>query len=167
MPYFRALKINGNENRKDFDLRTKPFHEIVLLWTMRPVHGIIDVFTVPDRTTRNSKVGYGHIWTGHHKRNSERISEIADFSLIGEVGMPYDVLFSPYHKQNIWRLTIKSQAPKWKNPSTIRCPWQTAFKCWNQSSEGDGENSKASPANPRRNRIAFECFGLSRVRCAS
>ena len=31
MPYFRALKINGNENRKDFDLRTKPFHEIVLL----------------------------------------------------------------------------------------------------------------------------------------
>ena len=34
-------------------------------------------------------------------------------------------------------------------------------------SEGDGENSKASPANPRRNRIAFECFGFSRVRCAS
>ena len=79
----------------------------------------------------------------------------------------------PQEKQRSWRwfgntrLTIKSQAPKWKNPSTIRCPWQTAFKCWNQSSEGDGENSKASPANPRRNRIAFECFGLSRVRCAS
>lgn len=50
---------------------------------------------------------YGHIWTGHHKRNSERISEIADFSLIGEVGMPYDVLFSPYHKQNIWRILSK------------------------------------------------------------
>ena len=28
---FRALKINGNENRKDFDRRMKPFHEIVLL----------------------------------------------------------------------------------------------------------------------------------------
>ena len=28
---FRALKINGSENRKDFDRRTKPFHEIVLL----------------------------------------------------------------------------------------------------------------------------------------
>ena len=27
--------------------------------------------------------------------------------------------------------------------------------------------TKASPANPRKNRIAFECFGLSRVRCAS
>ena len=25
----------------------------------------------------------------------------------------------------------------------------------------------SSPANPRKNRIAFECFGLSRVRCAS
>ena len=82
------MKINGNENRKDFDPRTKPFHEIVLLLTMRPVHGTIGVFTVPDQTTRNSKVGYGPIWTGHHKRNSERISEIADFSLIGEVGMP-------------------------------------------------------------------------------
>ncbi len=31
MPCFWALKINGNENRKDFDRRTKPFHEIVLL----------------------------------------------------------------------------------------------------------------------------------------
>jgi hypothetical protein len=30
-PCFRALKINGSENRKDFDRRTKPFHEIVLL----------------------------------------------------------------------------------------------------------------------------------------
>lgn len=29
--HFGALKINGNENRKDFDRRTKPFHEIVLL----------------------------------------------------------------------------------------------------------------------------------------
>ena len=66
-----------------------------------------------------------------------------------------------------FRLTIKSQAPKWKNPPTDRCPWQTAFKCWSWNSEGDGENSKASPANPRRNRIAFECFGSSRVRCAS
>ncbi len=27
--------------------------------------------------------------------------------------------------------------------------------------------AKASPANPRSNRIAFECFGSSRVRCAS
>lgn len=31
MPCFWALKINGNENKKDFDRRTKPFHEIVLL----------------------------------------------------------------------------------------------------------------------------------------
>jgi len=43
-------------------------------------------------------------------------------------------------------------------PMTNIIPW---------SSEGDGENSKASPANHRKNRIAFECFGLSRVRCAS
>ena len=28
---FRALKINGNENSKDFDRRMKLFHEIVLL----------------------------------------------------------------------------------------------------------------------------------------
>jgi hypothetical protein len=62
------------------------------------------VFAVPDQTTQNSKVGYGHIWTGHHKRNSERISGIADFSLIGEVGMPWGVPFSPYHKQNLWRI---------------------------------------------------------------
>lgn len=27
----------------------------------------------------SNKVGYGHIWAGHHKQNSERISEIADF----------------------------------------------------------------------------------------
>lgn len=49
------------------------------------------------------------------------------------------------HKE---RLTIKSQAPKWKNPPTDRGPWQTAFKCWNQHSEGDGENSKAKPSQP-------------------
>lgn len=29
------------------------------------------------------KVGYGQIWTGHHRRNSERISEIAVFSRFG------------------------------------------------------------------------------------
>ena len=50
---------------------------------MYPVHGTIGIFSVPDQITRNSKVGYGHIWTGHHKRNSERISEITDFSLFG------------------------------------------------------------------------------------
>ena len=80
---FLALKINGGENRKDSHHRTKPFHEIMLLWTMYPVHGTMGVFAVTDQTTRNSKVGYGHIWTGHHKRNSERISEIADFLLFG------------------------------------------------------------------------------------
>ena len=79
MTCFRALKINGNGNSKVFDRRTKLFHEIVLLWTVYPVHGTIDVFIFPDQITRNSKAGYGHIWTGHHKQNSERISEIADF----------------------------------------------------------------------------------------
>ena len=40
---------------------------------------MVGVFTVPSQITRNSKVGYGQIWTGHQRRNSGRISEIADF----------------------------------------------------------------------------------------
>jgi len=55
---FRALKINGNENSKVFDRRTKVFHKIVLLQTIHPVHGTMGVFAVPDKTPRNSKVGY-------------------------------------------------------------------------------------------------------------
>jgi hypothetical protein len=58
------------------------------------------VFTVPDQTTQNGKVGYGHIWTGHHKRNSERISEIADFSLFGASTPPWSAEVAPNHKQN-------------------------------------------------------------------
>mgnify|MGYP000146351015 FL=1 len=58
------------------------------------------VFTVPDQTTQNGKVGYGHIWTGHHKRNSERISEIADFSLFGASTPPWSAEVAPTHELN-------------------------------------------------------------------
>ena len=58
------------------------------------------VFTVPDQITRNSKVGYGHIWTGHHKRNSERISEIADFLLFGVSAPLWSAEIASNHKQN-------------------------------------------------------------------
>jgi len=65
-----------------------------------PVHGTIDVFIFPDQITRNSKAGYGHIWTGHHKQNSERISEIADFSLFGVSAPFWGAEIVPNHKQN-------------------------------------------------------------------
>ena len=104
IPLFRALKINGNENSKVFERRTKPFHGIMLLWTMRSVHRTMGVFAVPDQTTRNSKVGYGHIWTGHHKRNSGRISEMTDFSLFGASAPLWSGERSPKHKQNLWRI---------------------------------------------------------------
>ena len=67
---------------------------------MYPVHGTIDVFIFPDQITRNSKAGYGHIWTGHHKQNSERISEIADFSLFGVSAPFWGAEIVPNHKQN-------------------------------------------------------------------
>lgn len=67
---------------------------------MRSVHGAMGVFAVPDQTTRNSKVGYGHIRTGHHKRNSERISEIADFSLFGASTPPWSAEVAPTHELN-------------------------------------------------------------------
>ena len=67
---------------------------------MYPVHGTIDVFIFPDQITRNSKAGYGHIWTGHHKRNSERISEIADFSLFGASTPPWSAEVAPTHELN-------------------------------------------------------------------
>ena len=60
----------------------------------------MDVFTVPDQIARNSKAGYGHIWTGHHKRNSERILEIADFSLFGVSAPLWSAEVAPNHKQN-------------------------------------------------------------------
>ena len=67
---------------------------------MYPVRGTIDVFIFPDQITRNSKAGYGHIWTGHHKQNSERISEIADFSLFGVSAPFWGAEIVPNHKQN-------------------------------------------------------------------
>ena len=76
---FRALKINGNGNGKVFDRRTKPFHEIVHLQTMHPVHGTMGVFTVPDQTTRNSKVGYMPIWTEYRPHENKTILELPDF----------------------------------------------------------------------------------------
>ena len=67
---------------------------------MYPVYGTIGIFSVPEQITRNSKVGYGHIWTGHHKQNSERISEIADFSLFGVSAPFWGAEIVPNHKQN-------------------------------------------------------------------
>ena len=55
-------------------------------------------FTVPDQTARNKKVGYGHIRTGHQKRNSERILEIADFSLFGVSAPLWSAEVAPNHK---------------------------------------------------------------------
>jgi hypothetical protein len=69
----RALKINGNENSKVLDRRTKPFHQIVLLQTMHPVHGTVGVFTVPDQTAWNSKVGYMPIWTEYRTHKIKTI----------------------------------------------------------------------------------------------
>ena len=71
IPCFRALKINGNENSKVFDRRTKLFHQIVLLQTMHPVHGTMGIFAVPDQITRNSKVGCMPMWTEYrtHEKN--------------------------------------------------------------------------------------------------
>lgn len=80
---FRALKINGNGNSKDFDHRTKPFHKIVILQIMHPVYETMGVFTVIDQIPRNSKVGYMPIWTEHHTRKVKAILEKADFSLFG------------------------------------------------------------------------------------
>lgn len=76
---FRVLKINGNENSKVFDRRMKPFHQIVLLQTMHPVHGTVGVFTVSDQTTRNNKVGYMSIWTEYRTHKIKTILGITDF----------------------------------------------------------------------------------------
>lgn len=97
-PCFRALKINGNGNGKVFDRRTKPFHEIVLLRTMYPVHGIMDVFAVPDQITRNSKVGYMPIWTEYRTHENKTILELPDFSLFGVSAPLWGVAIAPNHK---------------------------------------------------------------------
>lgn len=70
------------------------------------------VFTVPDQITQNGKVGYGHIWTGHHKRNSERISEIADFSLFGASTPPWSAEVAPTHELNyggIFNMNVRNE----------------------------------------------------------
>ena len=75
---------------------------------------IMPQFTSFGRVTRFSKMcirdrGYGHIWTGHHKQNSERISEIADFSLFG-VSAPFwgaeIAFYQPPFKIRILQLCI-------------------------------------------------------------
>lgn len=97
---FRALKINGNGNSKVFDRRTKPFHQIVLLCTVYPVHGTMGIFAVPEQTTRNSKVGYMPIWTEYRTRKNKLILEKADFSLFGVFAPLWSAEIAPNHKQN-------------------------------------------------------------------
>jgi len=100
---FRALKINGNENSKFFDRRTKPFHRIVLLQIMHPVYRIVRVFTVPDQTTPNSKVRYMPIWTEYRTHKIKTILEKADFSLFGASAPFWGVAIAPNHKSKLWR----------------------------------------------------------------
>ena len=97
---FRALKINGNGNSKVFDRRTKPFHQIVLLCTVYPVHGTMGIFAVPEQTTWNSKVGYMPIWTEYRTRKNKLILEKADFSLFGVFAPLWSAEIAPNHKQN-------------------------------------------------------------------
>lgn len=80
---FRALKINGNGNSKVFDRRTKPFHQIVLLQTMHPVHGTMGVFAILDKNTPNSEVGYMPVWAEYRTHENKTILELPDFSLFG------------------------------------------------------------------------------------
>lgn len=101
---FRALKINGSGNSKVFDHRTKPFHQTVLLQTMHPVHGTVGVFTVPDQTLRNSKVGYMPIWTEYRTHKNKAILGKAEFSLFGASAPLWGVAFAPNHKPKIWRI---------------------------------------------------------------
>lgn len=103
MPCFWALKINGNENSKVLDRRTKPFHQIVLLQTMHPVHGTVGVFTVPDQTAWNSKVGYMPIWTEYRTRKNKTILELPDFSLFGASAPLRRVAIVPNYKSKLWR----------------------------------------------------------------
>ena len=100
---FRALKINGNGNSKVFDRRTKLFHEIVLLQTMHPVHGTVGVFTVPNQTAWNSKVGYMPIWTEYRTHKNKAILEKAEFSLFGASAPLWGVAIAPNHKSKLWR----------------------------------------------------------------
>ena len=94
---FRALKINSNGNGKVFDRRTKLFYQIVLLQTMHFVHGTMGVFTVPDQTTRNSKVGYVPIWTEYRTHANKTILELLDFSLFGAAAPLRGVAVAPNH----------------------------------------------------------------------
>ena len=98
---FRALKINGNENSKVFDRRTKVFHKIVLLQTIHPVHGTVGVFAVPDQTAQNSKVGYMPIWTEYRTHENKTILELPDFSLFGVSAPLWGVAIAPNHKSKI------------------------------------------------------------------
>ena len=100
---FWTLEINGNGNGKVFDRRTKPFHQIVLLQTMHPIHGTVGVFTVSDQIPRNSKVGYMPIWTEYRTHRIKTILEKADFSLFGASAPLWGVSIAPNHKSKIWR----------------------------------------------------------------
>ncbi len=101
IPCFRTLKINGNENSKVFDRRTKLFHQIVLLQTMHPVHGTMGVFAVPDQITWNSKVGCMPIWTEYRPHENKTILELPDFSLFGVSAPLRGAAIAPNHKSKI------------------------------------------------------------------
>ena len=67
------------------------------------------------------------------------------------------------------RLTIKSQEVSEKNEQfsiAVPPPLTNSIQMLLKRMRGRRENSKQSSASPSQKRIAFECFGLSRVRCA-
>ena len=58
------------------------------------------LYLASQRIVKHWHARYGHIRTGHHKRNSERILEIADFSLFGVSAPLWSAEVAPNHKQN-------------------------------------------------------------------
>ena len=77
---FCCSKINACEIREDFCRRSNALHRPVIYRSVKPLHRNVVYPTVPHELTQNDEVDRGLLRTGHHRRKSERICGMVDFS---------------------------------------------------------------------------------------
>ena len=75
------IAVNPCEIHENFHRKPNAMHRPVIHQSVKPPHRNVTYPTVPYDLIQNDEAGRVLLRTGHHGRKSERICDIADFSL--------------------------------------------------------------------------------------
>ena len=78
--HFFSPAINPCEIHENFHCKSNAMHRPVIYREVKPLHRDVAYPTVPHELTQNDEVDRGLLRTGHHRRKSERICGMVDFS---------------------------------------------------------------------------------------